>query len=281
MNGELIKAGMQAVLSPLQIVQETAVIRKELTPMQQALQAGSTASQLVAEWSGTIAQLNCNVSLCDVANAGNIPTLADVNRSFSNSASVEIITKHLKSVLSYAGVELTDAQLAETALSILSSYWYLNLAELCIFFSQLKNGSRGQFVWGSKINNQAIMVALADFCKDRRREIERKESAKIRQDTENGYSRSETLSKDIVLGTKGIQNAREKAMQSFEAFLKFFPYLPDRYTPEVLWRAWRSDNEALQTIYGDKIPAKEVAEKDIGMYLCNYNIAKSKENEKI
>ena len=249
--------------------------------MQQALQAGSTASQLVAEWSGTIAQLNCNVSLCDVANAGNIPTLADVNRSFSNSASVEIITKHLKSVLSYAGVELTDAQLAETALSILSSYWYLNLAELCIFFSQLKNGSRGQFVWGSKINNQAIMVALADFCKDRRREIERKESAKIRQDTENGYSRSETLSKDIVLGTKGIQNAREKAMQSFKAFLMFFPYLPDRYPPEVLWRAWRGDNEALQTIYGDKIPAKEVAEKDIGMYLCNYNIAKSKENDKI
>lgn len=125
------------------------------------------------------------------------------------------------------------------------------------------------------------MVALADFCKDRRREIERMESAKIRQDTENGYSRSEMLSKDIVLGTKGIRNTREEAMQSFKAFLKFFPYLPDRYPPEVLWRAWRGDNEALQTIYGDKIPAKEVAEKDIGMYLCNYNIAKSKENEKI
>ena len=217
----------------------------------------------------------------DVANAENIPTLADVNRSFSNSTSVEIITEHLKSVLRYAGVELTDAQLAETALSILSSYWYLNLAELCIFFSQLKNGSRGQFVWGTKINNQAIMVALADFCKDRRREIEHKENIRIRQDTENGYSRSEMLSKDIVLGTKGIRNTREEAMQSFEAFLKFFPYLPDRYPPEVLWRAWRGDNEALQTIYGDKIPAKEVAEKDIGMYLCNYNIAKSKENEKI
>ncbi|KAA4657684.1 hypothetical protein F3B98_28965, partial [Bacteroides ovatus] len=75
---------------------------------------------MVAEWSGTIAQLNCNVSLSDVANAENIPTLADVNRSFSNSTSVEIITEHLKSVLRYAGVELTNAQLAETALSILS-----------------------------------------------------------------------------------------------------------------------------------------------------------------
>lgn len=280
MNGELIKTELQVVLSPSQIVQKTA-IRKELTPIQQALQAGSTASQLVAEWSGTIAQLNCNVSLSDVANAENIPTLADVNRSFSNSTSVEIITEHLKSVLRYAGVELTNAQLAETALSILSSYWYLNLAELCIFFSQLKNGSRGQFVWGTKINNQAIMVALADFCKDRRREIEHKESVRIRQDTEKGYSRSETLTKDIVLGAKSIQIAREEAMQSFDAFLKFFPHLPEKYTPEVLWKAWKGDNEALHTIYGEKIPAADIAEKDIGMYLCNYNIAKSKENERI
>ena len=118
MNGELIKTELQVVLSPSQIVQKTA-IRKELTPIQQALQAGSTASQLVAEWSGTIAQLNCNVALYDVANAEHIPTLADVNRSFSNSTSIEIITEHLKSVLRYAGVELTNAQLAETALSIL------------------------------------------------------------------------------------------------------------------------------------------------------------------
>ena len=175
MNGELIKTELQVVLSPSQIVQKTA-IRKELTPIQQALQAGSTASQLVAEWSGTIAQLNCNVSLSDVANAENIPTLADVNRSFSNSTSVEIITEHLKSVLRYAGVELTNAQLAETALSILSSYWYLNLAELCIFFSQLKNGSRGQFVWGSKINNQAIMVALVEFCNVKKQNMTSKPS---------------------------------------------------------------------------------------------------------
>lgn len=125
------------------------------------------------------------------------------------------------------------------------------------------------------------MVALADFCKDRRREIEHKESTRIRQDTEKGYSRSETLTKDIVLGAKGIQIAREEAMQSFDAFLKFFPHLPEKYTPEVLWKAWKGDNEALHTIYGEKIPAADVAEMDIGMYLCNYNIAKSKDYERI
>ena len=280
MNGELIKTGMQTVLSPSQIVQETAVIRKELTPIQKALRAGSTASQLVTEWSGTIAQLNCNVSLFDVANAENIPTLADVNRSFSNSTSVEIITEHLKSVLRYAGVELTDAQLAETALSILSSYWYLNLAELCIFFSQLKNGSRGQFVWGTKINNQAIMVALADFCKDRRREIEHRENELVRKKAETGYARNENLIKDIVTGVQNTRREREKAKQDFKAFCELFPYLPDKYEPKVLWKAWGGNKEALRKIYGESIPPPDVAEMDIGMYLCNYNITKGKELEK-
>ncbi|MCS2525121.1 hypothetical protein NXV02_18985 [Bacteroides ovatus] len=151
-----------------------------------------------------------------MANAEHIPTLADVNRSFSNSTSIEIITEHLKSVLRYAGVELTNAQLAETALSILSSYWYLNLAELCIFFSQLKNGSRGQFVWGSKINNQAIMVALADFCKDRRREIEHRENELVRKKAETGYARNENLIKDIVTGVQNTRREREKAKQDFK-----------------------------------------------------------------
>ena len=279
MNGELIKTGLQVVLRPSQIVQETIVTQKELTPIQQALQTGSTASQLVAEWSGTIAQLNCNVALYDVANAEHIPTLADVNRSFSNSTSVEIITEHLKSVLRYAGVELTNAQLAETALSILSSYWYLNLAELCIFFSQLKNGSRGQFVWGSKINNQAIMVALVEFCKDRRREIEYRENELARKKAETGYARNENLIKDIVTGVQNTRKERETAKQDFKTFCELFPYLPDKYEPMVLWKAWGGNKEALRKIYGESIPPPDVAEMDIGMYLCNYNIAKTKENE--
>lgn len=280
MNGELIKTGLQVVLRPSQIVQETIVTPKELTPIQQALQTGSTASQLVAEWSGTIAQLNCNVALYDVANAEHIPTLADVNRSFSNSTSIEIITEHLKSVLRYAGVELTNAQLAETALSILSSYWYLNLAELCIFFSQLKNGSRGQFVWGSKINNQAIMVALADFCKDRRRKIEHRENELVRKKAETGYARNENLIKDIVTGVQNTRREREKAKQDFKAFCELFPYLPDKYEPKVLWKAWGGNKEALRKIYGESTPPPDVTEMDIGMYLCNYNIAKGKELEK-
>lgn len=265
------------MLHPNQLRRAVKDSQTGLTSNQLLLRNTSTASRLVDEWSGTTAQLNCVVELKDVASADEIPTLADVNAAFGNSTSVEIIVRHLQSVFRYAGIELPDSQLAETSMSILSSYWYLNLAELCIFFSQLKNGSRGQFVWGSKINNQAIMVALADFCKDRRREIERKESEKIRQEVEKGYSRNENLVKDIVLGAQSIKEKREKAKRDYKAFCEFFPCLPDEYKPEVLWKAWGGNNEALHEVYGDNIPAADVAEKDIGRYLCNYNIVKSKE----
>jgi len=81
--------------------------------------------------------------LYDVAANGEIPTLADVGVVFGNSTSVQIITSHLESVLKYSGVELSREQMAETALAILSGYWFLNLAELCIFFTRLKNGITG------------------------------------------------------------------------------------------------------------------------------------------
>lgn len=236
---------------------------------------------MVDEWSGTTAQLNCFVELKDIANANEIPTLADVNVVFGNSTSVRIIVGHLQSIFRYAGVELLDSQLAETSMSMLSSYWYLNLAELCLFFCQLKNGSRGQFVWGARINNQAIMVALSDFSKDRRREIERKENERIQRQVEKGFSRLEDCSQNIVIGTMKVREKAEFAKQDYIAFCEFFPYLPECYDPVILWKAWGGDKEALHQIYGDNIPVSEIAEKDIGSYLCDYNISKTKENERI
>ncbi len=125
------------------------------------------------------------------------------------------------------------------------------------------------------------MVALVEFCKDRRREIEYRENELIRKKAETGYTRNENLVKDIVTGVQNTRREREKAKQDFKTFCKLFPYLPDKYEPMVLWKAWGGDNEALHKIYGEKIPAKDVTEMDIGMYLCNYNIAKSKDNERI
>ena len=83
--------------------------------------------------------------------------------------------------------------------------------------------------------------------------------------------------KDIVTGVQNTRKEREKAKQDFKTFCELFPYLPDKYEPMVLWKAWGGNKEALRKIYGEKIPAVDVAEMDIGMYLCNYNITMGKE----
>ena len=119
MEVELVKTTLHAVLSPSQL-QKSCVRKKELTPLQISLKTGSTASQLVDEWGGTIAQLNMGAPLYDVAANGEIPTLADVGVVFGNSTSVQIIPSHLESVLKYSGVELSREQMAETALAMLS-----------------------------------------------------------------------------------------------------------------------------------------------------------------
>ena len=69
------------------------------------------------------------------------------------------------------------------------------------------------------------MVALVEFCKDRRREIEHKESEYARKMAEIGYSRNENLVKDIVVGVQNAKVEQERAKQDYEAFCELFPYL--------------------------------------------------------
>jgi hypothetical protein len=223
-----------------------------------------------------MAQLSFNASLTDIAGDERIPTMSDVNRVFGNSTSVDIITKHLQSVLKYAGVELTASQLAETSLSILSSYWFLNLAELCLFFSQLKNGSRGQFVWGSKVNNQAIMVALHDFCIDRENTIIDTKLKEIREQKQKSYSRINDAACAMVSGVESIKKLKEEAKNDYNAFRRLFPLLPSNYKPEELWMAYGGNEDAIQAIYGENSPSPDVASDDIGKFLCEYNINRNK-----
>ena len=264
---------MAAVLSPSQLVTDRQVRTDgTLTPLQQNLRNGLTASQLVDNWSGTTAQLSCNISLDDVIRREGIPTLADVNRVYGNTTSVRIITGHLQSVLNYAGVELAPAQLAETSLAILSSYYFLNLAELCIFFTQLKNGSRGQFVWGSKVNNQAIMVALHDFCLDRGNAYRKLEQENIRIAADRNYSRIENAAAAMIKGIDSIRELKEKAKTDYSAFRTLFPMLPDNYKPEDLFGAYGEKETVIRTIYGENTPPPGVASEDIYRFLCDYNV---------
>lgn len=259
------------IMSPGQIPQS----RKKpetLTPLQQTLRNGSTASQLVDNWSGTQAQLNCNLTLAQAIRIEGIPTLADINVVFDNATSVRIITEHLQSILRYASIDIAPQQLAETALSILASYYFLNLAELCIFFTQLKNGSRGQFVWGNRINNQSIMVALSDFCRDRRDEHVKLSNETAMKQSQKGFTRIEDAACAMIEGVKNIQELKKKAKNDFSAFTELFPNVPNNHTAYTYWKAYGGNENAIRAIYGDNAPPPNIASDDIGKFLCEYNI---------
>lgn len=245
--------------------------------MQVALRNGSTASQLVTEWSGTRAQLQCNYTLRDVAGQKGIPSVADVSRAFGNMTAVNIIVEHLKSIFSYADMELSSEQLCETAMSIMTNYYYLNLAELCLFFVQLKAGARGQVVWGSRINNQAIMVALYDFCRDRKDVIVRRETEEQMQRQQRGFTKIDNAAAAIVKGVDTVRELKEKAKTQIKAFRTLFPSLPKGYTETVLFEAYGGKETAIRAIYGPelKMTTKQASE-DLYRRLCDYNVKVNK-----
>lgn len=232
-----------------------------MTLRQQSLKNSTTASRLVSEWGGTAAQLKCRATLNEVAGAGMIVTLSDVSRVYGNTVSLTLIAEHLKSILLFANATVTEQQMMETALSLQSAYWFLNVAELCVFFTRLKNGQYGQFVWGKQLNNQAILVALSDFCTERRNVIERKENEVLKSEQDKGYNTIKSFGMGIVRGLDEYHKMEHDARLDINAFIELFPLLPPQFTKEEWWKAYKDD------CYYDCVP--------VGKYLCDYN-AKNK-----
>lgn len=192
------------------------------------------------------------MALSELVKREDIPTLADVNRMHGNKTSLGIIALHLISVVRFAGVDLTQEQTEETALVILSGYYYLNLAELALFFHRLKCGELGQVVWGQKINNQAIMCALHDFAAERRQKIDRIEAEK---------AQAESLERRAAGYVGAIQNGiaghYDKCEESLDYFLKAFPFLVGSPHACAWWEHFKKDREkALKDIWALTKPTK-------------------------
>ena len=155
--------------------------------------------------------MKCTMPLSEVVKCEGIPTLADVSRVYGNVTVLSVISEHLRSVFRYAGIDMNlgdekvRGMIAETSIAIASGYYFLNLYELGIFFNQLKTGQRGQFVWGSRINNQAIMVALNDFASDRREAIVRMENDQAKEEAAKGYVRIDDAASAMVQGVQSVQ----------------------------------------------------------------------------
>ena len=198
-----------------------------------------TCPQLVADWSGTGAQVAVGqMALSEIVQREDIPTLADVNRVHGNLASVKIIAGHLISVVRFAGVDLTEDQAKETALVILSGYYYLNLAELALFFHNLKSGYYNQFVYGKIINNNAIMVALHDFAAERRQKIDR-----IIAEQAQTESMERRTAGYVGAIQDGIAGHYKKCHEDFEYFCKAFPILDGSPHAKNWWEHFKKDQE--------------------------------------
>ena len=160
------------------------------------------------------------MTLSDIVKCEDIPTLADVNRVHGNKTSIKIISTHLITVAHFAGIALTEEQGEQTALVILSGYYYLNLAELALFFHNLKSGYYNQFVYGKIINNNAIMVALHDFAAERRQKIDR-----IIAEQAQAESLERRAAGYVGAVQDGIAGHYKKCHEDFEYFCKAFPIL--------------------------------------------------------
>lgn len=244
--------------------------------MQQELKNSLTPSELVSKWGGAIAQLNSVTDLRLIAANESIPTIADVSVSFGNDTAVSVISEHLFSLCKNVDRELTIYQFFDTALLFATEYYFLNLSELSLFFRNCKTGKYGQLVWGGSLNIQQIMTATRTFLKERNSAIEANEQERIEKQTEKGFAKIDDAAISYISGIDSIKELNKKAKNDFKAFCKLFPAIPNDYKPNIWWEAWRGNKDALKVIYGPEPPSNSTAEKDIGKYLCYYNIKNKK-----
>ena len=114
-----------------------------------------------------------NVELCYY---GGYPTLVELSQAYGEYTPDAWLTAHLFNLSEFCGCKekLTVDQIAQTARIITVEYYYLNIAELMLFFFRFKLGRYGKF-YGS-VDPIVITSALRDFIRERNGEIDYYES---------------------------------------------------------------------------------------------------------
>lgn len=115
-------------------------------------------------------------SLAELSKSNKAPSLASLQATAGQAITIEWINIQLQSLSDFAGQSkgLTQAQREETALLILARYYFLNLAELSIFFAKCKAGDYGEF-YGS-VDPTRILARIPRFLRERSEVIDHYES---------------------------------------------------------------------------------------------------------
>ena len=118
----------------------------------------------------------------EIAQNSAIPSLGLLNACYGDMMPIEWLKTQIGSLNDYAenGNGITPEQLNELSSLIFAEYYYLNLAEICLFIARFKLGHYGEF-YGA-IGPMKIAKALRQFMTDRRIECERWERQKDERD---------------------------------------------------------------------------------------------------
>ena len=98
----------------------------------------------------------------------NLVTLREIGQAYNESTPALLIKTWLILLSEFMGFEVTPSQANETARYIYEEAFMFNIAELTLFFKQLKKGVYGEFY--GKFNGQKILIAAREY-RQRRGEI--------------------------------------------------------------------------------------------------------------
>ena len=130
---------------------------------------------------------NKQVYLCkdkDLCYFGMSPTLAEINREYSELAATAFLVPQLTNLAEFANCKTSfgEGQIRSCAEMIASEYYFLKISEIMLFCYKFKSGEYGQF-YGS-VSPMTIMVALKQFARERNDIISQHESEERQKERE-------------------------------------------------------------------------------------------------
>lgn len=119
-----------------------------------------------------------NISISSLSLNDKIPTIGLIRGAYGDTAALEWLKTQFGSLNDYAenGIGINAFQIEELSWLFIQEYYYINVAEICLFLSRFKLGKYGQF-YGA-IGPMKIASAMKEFINDRRIAIESKEREK-------------------------------------------------------------------------------------------------------
>lgn len=111
-------------------------------------------------------------TMADLAKIESIPTLGLLNGTYGEETPIEWLRIQFGSLNDYAeqGKDISPEQMRELCYLVLSGYYYLNLAEICLFIARFKLGYYGEF-YGA-IGPMKISAALKQYVSERRSDLD-------------------------------------------------------------------------------------------------------------